>query len=286
MTDAPRLTEKFSAALAFAAETHSRQLRKGGDIPYLGHLLSVAGLVIEAGGSETQAIAALLHDAAEDQGGEETLAAIRERFGGEVADIVAACSDTLETPKPPWHERKETYLRHLAWAQPDVLLVSLADKVDNARAILRDFQMHGDSLWGRFGVQDPELHLWYYRGLYEIFRDRLDNWLVVELGRVVDELDTRVRSAPAESPGDEPGLAVLRTREATVSDALARTQAWLLSQEEELKAERMFMTPGDPDDDFDYRYSGSIEHVLECSRTTQTALEAERDAILRQQRDW
>ncbi len=286
MTDDPRLTEQFAAALAFAAETHARQLRKGGDIPYLGHLISVAGLVIEAGGSETQAIAALLHDAAEDQGGEQTLAAIRDRFGEDVADIVAACSDTFETPKPPWRERKETYLRHLAWAQPDVLLVSLADKVDNARAILRDFQLHGRSLWERFGVHDPEQHLWYYRGLYEIFRDRLDNWLVTELGRVVEELETRVRTAPEEPDDEGAGLAVLRTRDAVVSDALARTQAWLLSQEEELKAERMFMTPGDPDDDFDYRYNAAVERVLERSRATQAALEAERAAIVEQRRDW
>ena len=105
-TTSPRLTPKFVEAMQYAAEKHSTQTRKGSDIPYLGHLLSVAGFVIEADGTETQAIAALLHDAAEDQGGEETLAEIREQFGDEVASIVAECSDTFETPKPPWRERK------------------------------------------------------------------------------------------------------------------------------------------------------------------------------------
>lgn len=191
----PRLTPKFSDALALAAELHAHQTRKGGDTPYLGHLLSVAGLVIEAGGSETQAIAALLHDAAEDQGGEKTLALIRERFGEEVEAIVAACSDTFETPKPPWRKRKEAYLRHLAAEEPAAQLVSLADKVDNARAILRDFVLHGDELWERFSVRDPAQHLWYYRSLYEVFRAQLDNWLVHELGRVVAELEARVRAS-------------------------------------------------------------------------------------------
>ncbi len=288
MTDDPRLTEKFSAALAFAAETHALQLRKGGDIPYLGHLLSVTSLVIEAGGTEAQAIAALLHDAAEDQGGEQTLAAIRERFGEEVASIVAACSDTFETPKPPWRERKEAYLRHLAWAQPDVLLVSLADKLDNARAILRDFREHGAALWERFNVQDPEDHLWYYRSLLEVFQPRVQQWMVDELQRVVDELEQLVRGSATpstEDPGAVP-LPVLAPRNELVQDALVRAQAWLLSQEEEIKAEFAFTTPGDPDDDFEYAYSGAIDRVLDHTRRTIDALRAERDAIVDEQTRW
>ena len=110
VTTEPRLTEQFDEALVYAAGVHRNQTRKGGDIPYLGHLLSVASLVIEAGGSQTQAIAALLHDAAEDQGGQQTLAEIGRKFGPEVADIVAQCSDTFEEPKPPWQERKERYV--------------------------------------------------------------------------------------------------------------------------------------------------------------------------------
>ncbi len=101
-TTSPRLTQKFDDALAYAAEKHRHQTRKGGGIPYLGHLLSVAGYVIEADGTETEAIAALLHDTAEDQGGEATLAEIREKFGAEVAKVVAECSDTVVTPKPPF----------------------------------------------------------------------------------------------------------------------------------------------------------------------------------------
>jgi (p)ppGpp synthase/HD superfamily hydrolase len=183
-----RLTPKFVEALGYAAEKHATQTRKASEVPYLGHLLSVAGLVIEADGTEKQAIAALLHDAAEDQGGEQTLAEIREKFGADVADIVRECSDTFETPKPPWRGRKENYIRHLHEASDDAILVSLADKLDNARAILRDFRAYGNELWRRFNEQDPRLHLWYYRSLLEVFRQRSDNWMVGELRDVIDAL--------------------------------------------------------------------------------------------------
>ena len=119
---------------------HHDQVRKGGEIPYIGHLLTVAGLVINDGGSEAQAIAALLHDAVEDQGGPPTLEEIRSNFGGDVARIVDECSDTVDTPKPPWTERKRAYIAHLAQVSPDTLLVSVADKLDNARSMLRDYQ--------------------------------------------------------------------------------------------------------------------------------------------------
>src|ERR1700678_3194311 len=122
-TKSPRLTPKFTEAMAYAAEKHRHQTRKGGGTPYLGHLLSVAGYVIEADGTETEAIAALLHDAAEDQGGEETLAEIRDKFGDEVADIVKECSDTFETPKPAWRERKQRYISHLPEASDGAILV-------------------------------------------------------------------------------------------------------------------------------------------------------------------
>ena len=195
MTTEPRLTEQFDEALAYAAELHRNQTRKGGDIPYLGHLLSVASLVIEAGGSQTQAIAALLHDAAEDQGGQQTLAEIGRKFGPEVADIVAQCSDTFEEPKPPWQERKERYVEHLGEASEDTMLVSLADKLDNARAILRDFREHGDELWQRFSVHDPQKHLWYYKSLLKVYEQRNFTWLVAELRRVLDELEAQIGSA-------------------------------------------------------------------------------------------
>lgn len=195
-TASPRLTEKFVEAMAYAAEKHGSQTRKGNNIPYLGHLLSVAGYVIEAGGTETESIAALLHDAAEDQGGEETLAEIREKFGDDVAGIVRECSDTVVTPKPPWRERKENYIDHLGDASDGALLVSLADKLHNAHAILRDFRAHGNQLWQRFSVKDPQDHLWYYRSLLEVYAKRIHNWMVDELREVIDALEQEI-SHPA-----------------------------------------------------------------------------------------
>jgi (p)ppGpp synthase/HD superfamily hydrolase len=194
-TTSPRLTSNFVEAVQYAAEKHATQTRKASDIPYLGHLLSVAGLVIEADGTETQAIAALLHDAAEDQGGEETLAEIREKFGDDVADIVDECSDTFETPKPPWRERKERYVDHLSEASDAAILVSLADKLHNARAILRDYREVGDQLWQRFSVQDPQLHLWYYRSLLDVYAQRVDNWMVDELREVIDKLEQGINQS-------------------------------------------------------------------------------------------
>ncbi len=188
----PRLTPKFVDALGYAARKHALQTRKASEVPYLGHLLSVAGLVIEADGTERQAIAALLHDAAEDQGGEQTLAEIGQKFGADVASIVAECSDTFQTPKPPWRERKERYIGHLREASDDATLVSLADKLDNARAILRDFRAQGDEVWQRFTVQDPQLHLWYYRSLLEVFSQRTDSWMVGELRDVIEALEQAI----------------------------------------------------------------------------------------------
>ncbi len=191
-TTSPRLTPKFAEALVYAADKHSRQTRKESDVPYLGHLLSVTGLVIEDGGTETQAIAALLHDAAEDQGGRPTLDEIGRRFGADVATIVEECSDTFETPKPPWRARKEAYVRHLAEASDATVLVSLADKLDNARAILRDVRAQGNTVWRRFSTQDPHDHLWYYRSLLEVFRRRSGSWMVGELSDVVGALERAI----------------------------------------------------------------------------------------------
>jgi len=209
-TATPRLTARFDRALAYTAELHRHQTRKSGTIPYLGHLLSVAGTVIAADGTETQAIAALLHDAAEDQGGQATLAEIDARFGAEVAALVAACSDTFATPKPPWRARKEHHLRRLASAAdtPDAaLLVSLADKLDNARSMLRDLRAIGPRLWERFNEPDPEQHLWYYRSLLAIYTDRGAGpdatGLVAELAAVIDALAAEV-AAPAAVSRREP----------------------------------------------------------------------------------
>jgi (p)ppGpp synthase/HD superfamily hydrolase len=175
-TSTPKLTGQFSKALVYAELKHHNQVRKGGDIPYVGHLLTVAGLVINDGGSEAQAIAALLHDAVEDQ-------------GGPVARIVDECSDTDAEPKPPWLERKQRYIDHLAEVGEDTLLVSVADKLDNARSVLRDYHEHGPSLWQRFNRKNPHDHLWYYGELLKAYRARgCRSWMVEELDRVVEEL--------------------------------------------------------------------------------------------------
>ena len=202
-TEDPRLTPKFVEAVEYAYEKHETQARKASEVPYLGHLLSVAGLVIENGGTEKQVIAALLHDAAEDQGGEDTLAEIGQKFGADVASIVAECSDTLEPPKPPWRERKEAYIRHLPEASDDAILVSLADKLDNARSTLRDLRAQGNTVWRRFSVQDPQLHLWYYRSLLGVFSQRTDSWMVGELRDVVDELEQAINRQNAFRGRDE-----------------------------------------------------------------------------------
>lgn len=160
------LSEKFSEALHYAAELHARQARKGSGVPYVAHLLGVASAVLEAGGSEAEAVAALLHDAAEDQGGRETLEEIRQKFGAEVASVVESCSDSLEAKgekKAPWKERKARYLRHLAEASPSALLVTAADKAYNAKSIARDLKKTPE-VWSRFAASKPEV-LGYYASL-------------------------------------------------------------------------------------------------------------------------
>jgi (p)ppGpp synthase/HD superfamily hydrolase len=171
---------------------HNTQTRKASHVPYVGHLLSVAGLVIEADGTETEAIAALLHDAAEDQGGDATLAEIEKRFGKDVASIVKECSDTVVTPKPPWRQRKENYINHLDEASGSTIRVSMADKLDNARAILRDLRREGPEVWQRFNTTDPQDHLWYYNSLLEVYRKRSDSWLVDELARTIHTLEEEI----------------------------------------------------------------------------------------------
>ena len=180
--------ERFEGALCYAARLHRFQRRKGTRIPYLAHLLAVAALVLEAGGDEDQAIAALLHDAVEDQGGLKTLAHIREQFGERVARIVEGCTDSDTMPKPPWRQRKEQYLEHLKTTAPDVLLVSLADKVHNARSIRKDLQLQGEKIWSRFNG-GREGTLWYYRSLVAIFREIYPVPLVDELTAEVEMLD-------------------------------------------------------------------------------------------------
>ncbi len=164
------LTDRFGEALRYAAEVHRRQRRKGTSIPYVSHLLAVCSLVLEDGGGEDEAIAALLHDAVEDQGGRDRLEEIHRRFGDHVARIVEGCTDAETIPKPPWRERKERYIAHLRSASRAVLRVSAADKLHNARAILADYRGLGEPLWERFnGRRDGTL--WYYRALTSAFKE-------------------------------------------------------------------------------------------------------------------
>lgn len=158
------LGERYAGAVAYASDVHAAQMRKGTAIPYAAHLLAVSSLVLEAGGDEDLAIAALLHDAAEDHGGEARLSDIAQRFGGRVASIVRACSDSLtpeDTGKADWITRKREHLGHLQDASPDVLLVWMADKVHNSRAIVTDVEADGPSVLERFRGT-PDQILWYY----------------------------------------------------------------------------------------------------------------------------
>lgn len=185
--EAIKLTERFENALRYAFALHGEQARKGSGTPYMAHLLGVTALVLENGGDEDNAIAALLHDAVEDQGGLATLAEIRRRFGDRVAEIVEGCTDSYEIPKPPWRERKERYLAHLRQASADVRRVALADKLYNARSILYDLKRSGEDVWARFrGGKDGSL--WYYQALAEIFQDDtsvLAGELVAVVGQIV-----------------------------------------------------------------------------------------------------
>jgi (p)ppGpp synthase/HD superfamily hydrolase len=178
------LSKQYDEALVYASELHRTQVRKGSGTPYIAHLLSVSSRVLSAGGTEVQAIAGLLHDAAEDQGGQATLDVIKGRFGNDVAQIVADCTDSWVEPKPAWRPRKEAYLSSLPRKPATSLLVSLADKVDNAEAILNDHRNIGDEVWGRF-TGGREGTIWYYRRLSEIFRAELPGALAQQLALTV-----------------------------------------------------------------------------------------------------
>jgi GTP pyrophosphokinase len=177
------------AAFQYAAELHAEQVRKGTAIPYISHLMAVAAIVIEQGGDDDQVVAALLHDAIEDHpDGGRTRDTIGARFGDHVAALVQACTDADTHPKPPWRERKERYLKHLPTAPPDALLVSLADKLHNARAILGDHRVVGEEVWARFTATKSDT-LWYYRQLANAFTRLTPGPLAAELGRVVAEIE-------------------------------------------------------------------------------------------------
>ena len=192
------LGRRFDEAVTYAARVHAGELRAGTEEPYIEHLLRVAGLVIDDGGSEEEAIAALLHDAPEHRGGRARLWDIRRRFGPRVATIVDALTDTYEHPAPPWRARKERYLEHLA-DSPAALRVSLADKLDNVRSLARDYQTQGEKLWPRSGKAREDVR-WYYRTLAERFSGLRPGRLADELSRAVWGLERLIdgaRVAPA-----------------------------------------------------------------------------------------
>ncbi len=180
----PQLTERFDDAIRYAHDLHREQMRKGNGSAYIGHLLGVASIVLDDGGSEDEAIGALLHDAAEDQGGREQLAAILDRFGSEVAKIVEDCTDSWDTPKRPWLERKRQYIEHARHLQPSSLRVAAADKVHNAYAILRDLRNDGDRVWDRFNAPADDV-VAYYESIIRAFRESGGGKLVAELERIV-----------------------------------------------------------------------------------------------------
>ncbi len=205
-----RLTDRFDQAWLLASQLHRNQLRKATEVPYVAHLMSVTALVLEHGGNEDEAIAAMLHDCVEDQGGARVLETVRQTFGPEVAQLVADLSDTIPDneaeAKPPWRPRKETYLAHLEAASPSVLLVSCADKLHNARSLLAELQRHGQDVWTLFRG-GPEGTLWYFRTLVQIFQSRQEvpRELVKMLADTVDHIAQLGTVGPvSQSPPAEP----------------------------------------------------------------------------------
>ncbi|MEI6361057.1 MAG: HD domain-containing protein [Actinomycetes bacterium] len=191
------LGDRYVDAIGYAATVHAAQLRKGSDVPYLAHLLGVSSLVLEAGGDEELAVAALLHDAAEDHGGEAQLVEISDRFGGRVASIVRECSDSLlpeGADKPDWETRKREHLARLPHASDDTLMVWTADKVHNSRALVTDVAVHGLGFLERFHAP-PDRLLWYYRSNLDLVRARrVSAELVVPLSMAVSALAALIES--------------------------------------------------------------------------------------------
>lgn len=184
----PQLTERFEDALVYAARLHAKQKRKRSDVPYIAHLLAVTALVLEDGGDGDEAIAALLHDAVEDQGGRQRLEEIRQRYGERVATIVDACTDSYTIPKPPWRQRKEQFIAAMKDADASIQRVALADKVHNARSTLRDLRVEGEKAWDRFNG-GKEGTLWYYHSLIEAFSWHNQSELLEEFKRLVVEIE-------------------------------------------------------------------------------------------------
>ena len=181
--------KKYKKAIDYAFALHSNQYRKGTTIPYFTHLVSVSNNVIENGGNTDEAIAGLLHDAVEDQGGEKTLKLIKKRFGNKVGKIVEECSDTKITPKPPWLERKKKYLSGMKKSTQSSLFVSLCDKLHNATCIVNDYQRVGRKLWKRFNASSKQVY-WYHNSLYKNFSKNLKGYKILKKNyyQIVNEM--------------------------------------------------------------------------------------------------
>lgn len=196
------LTDRFSSALTFAEQLHRGQTRKGVATPYVAHLLAVTATVLEWGGNEDTAIGALLHDAVEDQGGEETAALIRSRFGERVAELVLHCTDSVTASageKPPWEERKAGYLARLAEADADVALITAADKLHNLTSTIRDVRAHGVESLKRFN--QPDRVAWYYQAVIEVLEPHREQIPLDELSNGVATLVALIEGESRSLPG-------------------------------------------------------------------------------------
>ncbi len=210
----PKLGPRLQRAFRYAAEKHDGQTRKQSAVPYLSHLMAVASLVLEAGGDEDMAIAALLHDVVEDCGGMPRLREIRRQFGPRVAKIVEGCTDSFGEPKPEWVERKKDYLREVKHADVETRLVSASDKLHNVRTILADYRLHGEKIWKRFSGK-REGTLWYYRALSNEYQQRNPNRITRELEIAVAQLQ--------HATGQKPRASKERTKEFAKKKAAADT---------------------------------------------------------------
>jgi (p)ppGpp synthase/HD superfamily hydrolase len=197
-----QLSPQFEKALTYATRIHGGKLRKKTRIPFVAHILGVAAIAMEYGANETEAIGALLHDAVEDCGGAKRLRDIERKFGKKVAKIVEGCTDTDQTPKPPWLERKKAYVAHVRHASTPTQLVSASDKLHNVRAILMDYRKEGERVWSRFN-RGKQGALWYYRALVDAFNGKRVRPLVQELDRTLTQLEllsnkgAKVKKPPA-----------------------------------------------------------------------------------------
>jgi GTP pyrophosphokinase len=182
-----KLSARFDDALKYATQLHAKQVRKFGGVPYVAHLLGVASIALDYGADEDEAIAALLHDAIEDQGGSATAEVIRQRFGETVTTIVEGCTDTYTVPKGPWQERKDAFLARLIHASPSIRLVVAADTLHNVRSSLRGYRCEGGDFWERL-QGGGRLNLWYYREIVDVLKRSGTSPLLEELDRTVREL--------------------------------------------------------------------------------------------------